>query len=53
MKLLLSLFAMITTLLLAEVVVAESPLEVLKPDGALENVTARDGVVFVDLYADW
>lgn len=32
---------------------AEGPLVTIAPDGAVEDVRARPGVVLVDLYADW
>jgi hypothetical protein len=48
-----SLCVAMTLWVLASAVHAESPLETLAPDGALANLKARRGVVFVDLFAHW
>lgn len=53
MKLFRSLFAATLFLLVADIAHADSPMETIGPEGALENIEKRDGVVFVDLFADW
>ena len=46
-------FAFFLVLVAGSAARADSLLERLAPDGARANVQAREGVVFVDLFADW
>jgi hypothetical protein len=41
------------TLLASVAWASEAALEAIGADGALANVQEREGIVFVDLFADW
>lgn len=53
MRRLLAFCATIMLCALAPAAVVAPPLERLAPDGALADIQGREGVVFVDLFADW